>query len=190
MAPTYYQIELSGRTLTALLIVLALLLVVAFVFGYGAAWSVLAAEKGGPPTPVVVTPTPITVEVGPTPEATAAPSLTPTRRASPRPTATARPRATPTRPAPTPTARSSESDGSLWVQLLAVRNRQALEKARSDAERFGFPRDHQQVVESSVAGGGRLYKLRIGPFPDRESAERVAARMQQSGFRDAWVVAP
>ena len=41
-----------------------------------------------------------------------------------------------------------------------------------------------------VAGGDELHKLRVGPFPDRESADRVAERMRASGFPDAWIVAP
>ncbi|MCP4895710.1 MAG: hypothetical protein GY906_01945 [bacterium] len=201
MAPTYYQIELSGKTLTALLIVLALLLIVAFVFGYGAAWSVLASDSGTKaPTPVIVTPTPTpeTVDVGPAPGEDPSPTAVPVESATPRPTATPRPeptqtprpQATPTRVPPTPTPAQAGAEGIFWVQLLAVRNQQALETARREAERLGFPKDHQRVVESSVAGGGRLYKLRIGPFPDRTSAERVSGRMQQSGFRDAWVVVP
>ena len=66
MAPTYYVIELTARWLTVLLVALALVMVLAFVFGYGAAWSVLSAGPPGTETMVSelgATPTPTLVEV-------------------------------------------------------------------------------------------------------------------------------
>ena len=61
-------------------------------------------------------------------------------------------------------------------------------EARKKLKKLGFPRDHQRLLTEPTVGGGTLYKLRIGPFPDRASAGRVAHRMQASGFPDAWVV--
>ncbi len=59
MSRTYYVIELTPRWLTILLIVLAGLMVLAFVGGYGAAWSVLDGEGAGPTgSPAAVMPTP------------------------------------------------------------------------------------------------------------------------------------
>jgi cell division septation protein DedD len=171
-----------------LLVILALLLVVAFVFGYGAAWSVLAGEGQLGPTPVVVTPTPEVQDIEPTPTALVVATARPTATAAPRPTAT--PRLSPTRVPPTATPRPQETMTGFWVQLLAVRNDQALANARDEAERLGFPRANQRVLRTDVTGGGVLYKLRIGPFPNRESADRVAARMRESGFGDAWVISP
>jgi len=46
------------------------------------------------------------------------------------------------------------------------------------------------VVHSPVAGGTELIKLRVGPFPNRDSADRVLQRMRSADFPDAWVVVP
>jgi cell division septation protein DedD len=76
-----------------------------------------------------------------------------------------------------------------FVQVLAPDRRDSVDQARSKLRTLGFPDDSQRLIP--VEGGGTtLYKLRIGPFPDRSSAERVAQRMSSSGFPDAWIVAP
>ncbi|MFV2073159.1 MAG: SPOR domain-containing protein [Thermoanaerobaculales bacterium] len=192
MAQSYYVIELSKRWLTVLLVALALVMVLAFALGYGAAWSVLSEGRKAPQTvgsAAAATPTPTAVEVviaatgvpAPTTveEPTAAPTATP--RPAPSPTRTVAPPALPTR---------AVVEGAFHVQVLASSRKTTVDEARPKLERLGFPRDHQQVVSTTVAGGGVLYKLRIGPFPDRASADRVAQRMQASGFSDAWIVSP
>jgi len=193
MSRSYYVIELSARWLTVLLVALALLMVVAFSLGYRAASSV-KGESYGPageptPTPLVMT----EVILDPTvPES----SLTPTLPAA---TATTRPMsptaAPPTRvPAtatPKPEPRSSEkpADG-FWVQVLASSKDATVEEARTKLVGLGFDRDHHKVVRSEVAGGNELLKLRVGPFPNRASADRVLQRMRAADFPDAWVVVP
>ncbi len=97
MSRSYYVIELSARWLTVLLVALALVMVLAFALGYGAAWSVLTAEQpAGEMTALqaAATPTEIPEVVIPTAiaDATAVPAATATPTATPRP------------PAPTPTA--------------------------------------------------------------------------------------
>ena len=77
-----------------------------------------------------------------------------------------------------------------WVQVVAVSDRGSLVSARAKAAELGFPEDHQQVAETPDGGRNVLYRLRVGPLPDRASADRVAERMQAAGFRDAWVVTP
>jgi cell division septation protein DedD len=194
MAPTYYVIELSARWLTVLLVALALVMVLAFSFGYGAAWSVISArgsasgEEGAPAIPVAtVSPTPLVSEEVILDER--APTQRPTARPQP-PT----PQPTPTTaPAPTSTAGSAaepaDEDG-FWVQVIASSLTQTVERARTKMSELGFPDDHQRVTTTQVAGGGVMYKLRVGPFPNRDSADRVARRMRASGYPDAWVVAP
>jgi hypothetical protein len=63
-------------------------------------------------------------------------------------------------------------------------------EARTKLDGLGFPRDHQHLIRVEEGGSPVLFKLRIGPFPDRASADRVAKRMSEAGFPDAWVVAP
>ena len=191
MPPTYYQIEVSARWLTALLVALALLLVLAFAFGYGAAWSVLADRGLGAATPgvraaaaapipeqvILPSPSPIPPSAVPSAAPTAAPTEIPTPRPTDKP-----------RPSPTPTATAGPT--MFWVQVVAVSDRQGLADARSKVGKLGFPSDHQQVAQARTAGGNVLYKLRVGPFPDRTSADRVSERMRAAGFPDAWVVTP
>jgi cell division septation protein DedD len=186
MSRSYYVIELSARWLTVLLVALALVMVVAFALGYGAAWSVLTAED----TPAemtalqaAATPTGIPEVVIPTVVAAATPPPTATEV----PTATPRP-PTPTPTTPLPTATPTSSD--FFVQVLASSREDSVEDARTKLEGLGFPRDHQHLITVQDPSSPTLYKLRLGPFPDRESADRVAQRMSAAGFPDAWVVAP
>jgi cell division septation protein DedD len=208
MSRTYYVIELTPRWLGILLVVLAALMVLAFVGGYGAAWSVLGGRPGAPATTAAVGPTPTvaTVDVAAKPTVItpslatpvpAKPTVTPAVAVvTPKPTAAATappsPTATPTT-SPTPAGErpaALPADEELWVQVLASSRRAAIEQARATLVEAGFPRTNQKVVETIVAGGTTLLKLRVGPFPDRASADRVMSRMRNAGFPDAWVVTP
>ncbi len=208
MSRTYYVIELTPRWLAILLVALAGLMVGAFVGGYGAAWSTLGGAPGArisprvaasdeisevrieepksseivasvatpdPPKPTV---TPIVEVVQPTPS----PAPTPTPEPTPSPEPTSVPVA--------PKSTDLSKDGAFSVQVLASSRIQAIEKARRQLVDLGFPNSGHEIVETRVAGGGILLKLRIGPFPDHDSAQRVMHRMQSGGFPDAWVVRP
>jgi cell division septation protein DedD len=184
MSRTYYVIELSARWLTVLLVALALVMIIAFALGYGAAWSVLTAEQpAGEMTALqaAATPTEIPEVVIPTAIATARPAATATPTATPRP-----PAPTPTTPPPTATPATTD----FFVQVLASSRSASVEAARTKLEGLGFPRENQHLITVQDAGSPTLYKLRLGPFPDRSSADRVAQRMSAAGFPDAWVVAP
>lgn len=217
MSRTYYVIELTAGWLAVLLVVLAVLMVLAFAGGYGAAWSVLGGEPEYSPVaeagdrasametvdvespdpegivPSVATPVPAEPTVTPAP-GFARPQPSPTAQSA-RPTPTPKPAATarPTVAVPAPTAVVSDgpaSDGVFWVQVLASGSMSAIERARGRLEESGFPNENHKIVRTRVAGGTTLLKLRIGPFPDRASADRVMLRMQRAGFPDAWVVKP
>lgn len=200
MSPTYYQIELSARMLTVLLVALALLLVLAFAFGYGAAWSVLNAGRDGQQQ--------VSHELSPTPavapandQPTKAPTRTPTmatviiptsRPTRPAPVATrARPTATPRPLISPPTAVPTVAGQQyFWVQVVAVGSPAAVERAQATIEQAGYSRSLQRIVTSNVAGGGSLYKLRIGPLPDRAAANLALRRAREAGFPDAWIIPP
>jgi len=182
MSRSYYVIELSARWLTVLLIALALVMVIAFALGYGAAWSVLTAEETtGEMTALqaAATPTEIPEVVIPTSVPTSV--AEPTETSTPSPTATQ-----PPEPTATPTPAATE----FFVQVLASAKQESVDAAQTRLESLGFANDHQHLITVQDAGAGVLYKLRIGPFPDRGSADRVAQRMSSAGFPDAWVVAP
>lgn len=189
MNRSYYVIELSARWLTVLLVALAVVMVLAFALGYGAAWSVLSSERAGfetaalaeaPPAeiPEVVIPTPLpSPPVEPT--AVPEPTVVPTEVPTPAPTV-------PPTPRPSPTAVVTD----FYVQVLASSREATVEEARVRLEGLGFPRDSQQVITVRDPGSASLFKLQVGPFPDRASADRVSQRMSAAGFPDAWVVAP
>ena len=196
MAPSYYVIELTARWLAALLVALAVVMILAFVFGYGAAWSVLEHEAR-PALPATAgasagtpTPTPVEVRVAPAePAPTITPWLPATATPEPVPTAIPEPEATAT-PRPRPTAVPEAVGEGYWVQVLASTSPDAIAKAQATLEKQGFAADRQLVVRGQDSEGNELLKLRVGPFPDHASADRVARRMQGSGFSGAWVVAP
>ncbi len=188
MSRSYYVIELSGRWLSVLLASLALLMVLAFGLGFGAARSVQPAdappEASPTPTPLVTTEI-LPDETPPAPLPTIGTS-TATPRPEPPPPAPSEKPATPTpRPEPGPAA-----DDAFWVQVIASSRRATIESARTALVGLGFDREHQQVTASEVAGGDELLKLRVGPFPDRASADRVVTRMRAADYPDAWVVVP
>ena len=188
MSRSYYVIELSARWLTVLLIALALVMVLAFALGYGAAWSVLTAElTQGEVTALQAAATPTEIPEVVIPTSVPTPAAPPTETSPPSPTATPSPEPTaPPTPQPTPTAATTE----FFVQVLASAKQQSVDTARTRLEGLGFAGDHQHLITVQDTGAGVLYKLRIGPFPDRSSADRVAQRMSSAGFPDAWVVAP
>jgi cell division septation protein DedD len=198
MAPSYYVIELTARWLAALLVTLALVMILAFVFGYGAAWSVLEHEAraskpapAGLPTPTP-TPTPVELRVAPAdPAPTATPWLLATATPEPVPTPAPEPGPEPTAtPRPQPTAVPAAVAEGYWVQVLASTSPDTVARAQATLEKQGFTADRQLVVRGPDGAGNELLKLRVGPFPDHASADRVAKRMQGSGFSGAWVVAP
>jgi cell division septation protein DedD len=189
MSRSYYVIELSARWLTVLLVALALVMVLAFALGYGAAWSVLSGEgstdEGMAALQAATTSTEIPELVIPTPVERAADELAPT----PEPEPTATPSPVPTvPPTPRPTATAVTTD--FFVQVLASSREQTVEEARTRLEALDFPRDHQRVIKVQNPGSATLFKLQVGPFPDRASADRVSQRMSAAGFPNSWVVAP
>jgi cell division septation protein DedD len=198
MAPSYYVIELTARWLAALLVTLALVMILAFVFGYGAAWSVLEHEAR-PSKPALgslpaatPTPTPVELRVAPAdPAPTATPWLLATATPEPVPTPAPEPEPEPTAtPRPQPTAVPEAVGEGYWVQVLASSSPDTVAKAQATLQKQGFTADRQLVVRGEDGKGNELLKLRVGPFPDHASADRVAKRMQGSGFSGAWVVAP
>jgi cell division septation protein DedD len=125
------------------------------------------------------------------PTITALPQLVATQRATPSPApASPTPQVTALATAKPEVGAQPPSGRVFWVQVLAASKNDAFPEARKKLVDLGFPVANQKVTATEVAGGNKLFKLRIGPFPDRESADRVVRRMQGSGFPDAWVVVP
>ncbi len=180
----YFEIIMTGRQLAALVAGVALLVAVAFGLGVSVRWLQPAA-----PSPHEV--------IASAPAATWAPEPLPVPPVSPtpEPTPTAAPTATPAppppvekpKPQPTPAGAPQATRGpARWVQVAAFGRHDQAEGVRNRVVALGYT-PKQVVIQP--AGGGK-FRVRIGPFPDGESAGRVMARLRAEGFSGAFVVKP
>lgn len=182
----YYELILSGRQLGWLLASIAFLLFVAFAAGVAVgrleppAGSVAPLAREGV-TQATATPTPTTAPaalVSPTPEPTATPTATPEQLSPLAPT--------PLPIRPVPPQGSPKLSKEVWVQVAALGSRSEAEGVRHRVVALGFRPEQVKVLP--VAAG--KYRVRVGPFPDKESGGRVLARLRQAGFPQAFMVSP
>lgn len=197
MPGKYFEIIVSGRQLAVFVAGVAVLILGGFGLGV-----VVGLQEPAPPLPEQVpvadltstAPTfpapafepypspapaatlpPIPLEVVPAPTADAAPA-TPVPE-PPVPTAVP-----PTRTLPVPTA--APAPAGRWVQVAALSKKDQADGVRTRVMAAGFTAG-QVVVLPASAGN---YRVRLGPFPDEESAKRVAARLKAGDFPGAFVV--
>ncbi|MCX7895664.1 MAG: SPOR domain-containing protein [Thermoanaerobaculum sp.] len=185
----YYQLVVSGRQIVVFALALAAVLVVVFTLGVGV--GLMEREhrrqaEGQPTLQVAFAATPATTVVPSPPNPVVEPEVppTPTPEPSPIPTAVLPPTLT---PAPAKVA-SQEGEGvrGVWVQVAALRSRSDAEGVRHRVLALGFRPEQVRVLP--LASG--KYRVRLGPFPDRESGLRVVARVQREGFPEAFLVGP
>ena len=131
-------------------------------FGRHRPWADSGPDEPSPPATPSLTPTLTPFPPVVTPE----PSL-------PLPLPTVAP--TP-RPEPTPVAVTP--GGGVWVQVAAVSRPDLAEGVVQRVMAFGFKREQLRVLTTQE---GR-FRVRLGPFPDLESAGRVLGRVQEAGF--------
>lgn len=122
-----------------------------------------------PAVPPVDTPRPL----APTPEK---PAPLPSERAAER--AAERPAPRETRPAePAPAA------GRLVIQVFSSPDEEQADKIRDRLVAAG-----QKAFLSPIKSAGRtMYRVRIGPFDSRESAEKAASRVRKDQRLDTWI---
>lgn len=214
MGEKHFEIIMSGRQMALLIAALTGLMLVAF--GLGVTVGLLqphgdrhgAGQEEGPTVvaePALVTATAppgwagVTDEVPPTaipptvvspeptslPEPSPSPEVVPPPEPTPAPSPTSAP-AVPTPPPPrepTPTAVAHSAVG-IWVQVGALSQARQGEGLRQRVVALGFA--PEQVVVSRGPDG--RYRVRLGPFPDEESAGRIIARVRTQGFPDAFMV--
>ena len=70
------------------------------------------------------------------------------------------------------------------MQVGAFSQQASAERTRAQVLEAGYTAI-QAVIE---LGGDGKYRVRVGPFPDEESAGRVAARLRARGFPGAFTV--
>lgn len=90
------------------------------------------------------------------------------------------PKPEPTKPAPVP---SGSSDGRFIVQIAAVKDVDRANQVRNELVSKGF----QAYVETQDAGGEKLYKVRVGPFSERDEADRAKEGLRGAGYGGAFV---
>lgn len=73
--------------------------------------------------------------------------------------------------------------GPWFVQVFAGRDRTSAERLVATLEEKGYPVKMQTVRE----GQGALYKVKIGGYPEREDASKVAEELKRNGFPGAWI---
>lgn len=123
--------------------------------------------------------------VGPTEPAWALPATEPLP--TPVPATEPPPTSLPTRPAVTPSATEfplPRLGRGVWVQVGALTAETGAQSLRRRVMQLGYT-PTQVVVQ---AGGDGKYRVRVGPFPDEESAGRVVARLRADGFPGAFTV--
>jgi cell division protein FtsN len=182
----YYELVLSGGQLFSLLAGIALLLLLAFTAGVAVGLLERPSERAAPvaaPTPPLPTfsPTPVVQALAPSfPEPTPSPLPSPTPEPTPPPTPTPAPTASPTPRVP------AKGAAEVWVQVAALGSRGDAEGVRHRVVALGFRPEQVKVLPLSSG----KYRVRVGPFPDRESGGRVLARLRQAGFPQAFMVSP
>lgn len=138
-------------------------------------------ERAGelPPPPALP---PATVPPLPEPSPTLPPPPSPAVSLPPRRS----PEAWPT-PSPAPQAPPREEaavPAGVWLQLGSLSQAQQGEGLKQRVIAMGFA--PSQVVVFRASDG--RFRVRLGPFPDQESADRVLTRLRTQGFPDAFAV--
>jgi cell division protein FtsN len=211
MTGRYFEVIVSGRQLALLIATVVGLILAAFGLGVGVGLqqpasttsrTVAGADHGLPalsgelrvptaPTPpatvqpLAVVPTAAPTLAPPSATPTTVPTARPAVAASPAPERASPPpekppeREPPSRPQPRPT-----EPLQAWVQVAAMSHMRLAEGVRQRVIALGFLPTQVHVLP----GTGGKYRVRVGPFPDTESAGRVAARLHAAGFSDAFTL--
>jgi cell division septation protein DedD len=188
------EISLGTPTILGIFFVLALAL--AAVFGLGYTLGRHSAEPtaeltGATPAPSLVTapkpsagsaadrpvvsapPPPADTAPPPAPSQTATVPLNPPAATTP-PTLT--PAAKPSAPTPQPTTNNQQPATSFVVQVAAVSSQDVADILTSSLEKKGYT----VVVRNEPQD--KLLHVQIGPFPDKQEAEAMRARVLADGF--------
>lgn len=142
-----------------------------------------ASEAKPEPKPV---PKPETKpEPKPAPKPEVKPEAKPEPKPAPKPAETKPepkpvPKPTETKPAPKPTEAAADN-GRFVVQVGAYLEVQAARDARQKLESMGY-KTYTQVIESDT---GRRIRVRVGPYPTKAEADKIATRIKSSGMQAA-----
>lgn len=82
-----------------------------------------------------------------------------------------------------------QTNGKWQIQLLASKNKAAVEKAWTDmANRYSLLKSYTHEIQTSDLGAqGIFYRLRVGSFADKNAAAAVCATLKSKGMNDCIV---
>jgi rare lipoprotein A len=72
-----------------------------------------------------------------------------------------------------------------YIQVAAVGDQKRAQVLIADLERFG-----QVIVEPVQSAQGQIFRVRVGPFITRETAEKVVNQVRAVGYSEALVLSP
>ncbi len=195
MPGKYFEIIVSGRQLASFVAAVAVLILGCFGLGV-----VVGLQQPAPPEPVQVADLTSAAPTFPAPVFEPYPSPAPAATLPPIPLEAAPPSTSdavpatqvpeppvPTAVPPTPTVAlptAAPAPTGRWVQVAALSRKDQADGVRTRVMAAGYTAG-QVVVLPASAG---KYRVRLGPFPDEESAKRVAARLTAGDFPGAFVV--
>ncbi len=119
-------------------------------------------------------------EPKPTPKPEPKPDPKPVSKPEPKPEPKPAPKPADTKPAPKPTEVAADN-GRFVVQVGAYLEVQAARDARQKLEGMGY-KTYTQVIESDT---GRRIRVRVGPYPTKAEADKIATRIKSSGMQAA-----
>jgi cell division septation protein DedD len=153
-----------------------------------------AADTGTSPSPDSTKPKPGELDyfktmgkaapaVSPSPSASPdAPAATPEPKASATPKASASPTPTPTPTStpdkPTVSPAPAAATGSWYVVVDSFSSRANATSQTNELKKKGYT-----ATVFNSGKGGTPYKTRLGPFPDRQAAESMKARLNKEGYK-------
>jgi cell division septation protein DedD len=86
-----------------------------------------------------------------------------------------------------PAPRAAEPAASaFWVQALSANSEKEAHAKRDRLAAHGFP----STVVPGPGPHGRVYRVRVGPFPNREEAQKAASRLKAREKLEPWIVPP
>jgi cell division septation protein DedD len=89
----------------------------------------------------------------------------------------------PSREEPKPEAKSAQKPAGFYVQVLSTSSK--AEASRWKERLAG--KKYKASVSSVESKKGKLFRVRVGPYADKEQAKKVAAKISSEDKRQAWV---
>ena len=85
-----------------------------------------------------------------------------------------------------PASRAADAS-AFWVQALSATSENESRAQRDRLVRHGYP---VTIVPGSGPGGKKVFRVRVGPYRNREDADRAAAKIKAREKLQPWVVPP